>query len=43
MEEMGWLKRTSDTGKTWYAGDLAEEHLRLSPRAELLADPDFEI
>ena len=43
MEDFGWLKRTSETGKTWYAGELAEEHLQLSSRAELLSDPEFEI
>jgi len=43
MEEMGWLKRTGDTGKTWYAGELAKETLELQSRAKLLSDPDFEM
>jgi len=38
MEQMGYLKRTSKQSKTWRAGDLAEVHLDLTPRAEVMKD-----
>lgn len=44
MQEYGWLTRDPpDSGRIWYAGDLAKDKLQLKSRAELLADPDFEV
>lgn len=35
MEDLGWLKRTSDRGRIWWAGDLVDEHLKLSEEAKM--------
>lgn len=38
MEDLGYLRRTSKQSKTWRAGEMAEIHLNLSPRAEVMKD-----
>jgi hypothetical protein len=44
MEKLDWLQRDPPVhGRIWYAGPKAKKKLNLESRAEVLADPDFEL